>query len=64
MNAKGIIDYNTVLCNLLDEATKEDKKIIKELLEVLNPVNGSVPDHAKFEADKLIRKYRPQYYEP
>ena len=64
MNAKGKINYKATLEHIYDEANDEDKKKIETILGTLFPKNGSAPGHAWTEADKIIKKYRPEYFQP
>lgn len=58
---KGFIDYKTVLENIFEKASEKEKLQINTLLSYFN-VQGSLNPHQERMADKIIIKYRPEFY--
>ncbi len=60
-NPKGLIDYKTVLGNIWEEASQTEKEEIDFILSSLDGLAGGETGFYK-EADKIIRKYRPDFF--
>ena len=58
---KGIINKPEVLKNIYDEATEEEKSIIKNILSMWK-LTGKTTYIQEKMADEIIKKYRPEYY--
>lgn len=58
---KGYIDYKTVLENIFEKASEKEKMQINTLLAFFNG-QGSLDSHQERMADKIIIKYRPEFY--
>ena len=58
---KEFIDYKTVLENIFEKASEKEKLQINTLLSYFN-VQGSLNPHEEGMADKIIIKYRPEFY--
>lgn len=58
---QGIINKPEVLKNIYDEATEEEKSIIKNILSMWKLTGKTTYIQGKM-ADEIIKKYRPEYY--
>ena len=56
-----IINKPEVLKNIFDEATEEEKEVIRNILGMWNLYVKSNYAQEKL-ADEIIKKYRPEYY--
>ena len=54
-------DYKTVLENIFEKASEKEKMQINTLLTYIN-IQGSLYPHQERMADKIIIKYRPEFY--
>ncbi len=61
-NSNLIMNREVILKNIYDKATEHDRNFIKDILARLQ-ADGVLGNMARQEADKLIKKYRPEYFE-
>ena len=61
MNTNMIINYDQVLKNIYDEATDSEKNQIDTYFSMNN--KGIINDHQKATMKKIIKKYRPQFFQ-
>lgn len=54
------MDYKAILENIYDEATSEEKREIDEFFSMIKTEKEK--SHLLRIAEKIIRKYRPQYF--
>ncbi len=59
---KGIIDKTFCLHNIYEDATDEEKQIIRNILAMWE-INKNATELQIKKAEEIIKKYRPEYFE-